>query len=139
MQVRFLPESLEVVMRDGIEKFFNEIMIELGHCDWDLRWQEHDAYCWKSKKLIDICPMDNELECKQMVLHEIAHIEEDPGFGNRHTLEFFNKLEELCHRFLGIGLSPHQRRFKSYYMPPSFNGQDTSLRNWRSRFNSSWW
>jgi hypothetical protein len=100
-----------------IEKFFQEVMEDLGLLGWTLRWLDHDAYCWRSYKRIDICPMDqDEVECKQMLLHEIAHILEDPGFGNRHTSAFFAKLEELCQRYLGMGLSEYQQKFKGWYV-----------------------
>lgn len=106
-------------VRTEVEHFFVKVTTELGLSDWTLRWQEHDAYCWRSRKLIDIRLMDSELECKQLVLHEIAHIEEDSDSNNKHTRAFFDRLEELCLQFMGMGLSLHQLRFKGFYIGTS--------------------
>lgn len=110
-----LPERWK--FQGAMEEFFEQVMAELGHEGWALRWMEHDAYCWRDRKIIDVCPMDqDEVECKQMLLHEIAHIDTAVPHGNQHHPRFFARLEELCRRFMDTGLSEYQQKFKSWYV-----------------------
>ena len=98
-----------------IEDFFNEVMGDLGYRAWSLRWQVSDAYCWRTRKIIDICPMDSEVACKQMLLHEIAHIDIVEA-GDQHSPRFFVRLTGLVRRYLNQGLDGHQRKMKAIYL-----------------------
>ena len=74
-----------------------------------------DAYCWRTQKIIDICPMDSEVACKQMLMHEIAHID-IVETGNQHTLKFFERLIELAWQYLGQVLDGHQQKMHRIYL-----------------------
>lgn len=100
-----------------IETLFELVMADRGHQGWTLRWMEHDAYCWRSRKIIDICPCADEPSCRQLLLHEIAHIEVVREHGNQHVPEFFALLAELVRHYLGEELDEHQLSMKRVYCP----------------------
>jgi hypothetical protein len=104
-------------MLPRIEQLFAEVMAAEGYEGWTLRWLEHDAYCWIDQKRIDLCPMDSEAECAQMLLHEVAHISTAAGHRNKHHPGFFARLEELTQKYLGVGLSQYQLEMKQIYCP----------------------
>lgn len=106
-------------MRPAVVELFDLVVSDLGLEGWMLRWLEHDAYCWIDQKRIDICPMDDEFECKQMLLHEVAHIHTSDGYRNKHHSLFFECLEGLTQKYLGTGLSPYQQELKSIYVDRS--------------------
>jgi len=101
-----------VEARESVKDLFQYVMDDLGHEGWALRWWEHDAYCWRSRKIIDICPMGSLEECEQMLLHEIAHIDIVVSHGSQHTERFWEYLEELTNKYLGSGLSEWQEYFR---------------------------
>jgi len=99
----------------NIEQFFAEVMRCLEKKGWQLRWMERDAFCWRGQKIIDICPMDNEMACKQMLLHEIAHID-IVETGNQHTARFFERVSELTQQYLGGGIDKYQQKMRKTYL-----------------------
>ena len=105
-------------MRPAVVGLFDRVMADLGLEGWTLRWLEHDAYCWIDQKRIDICPMDTEEECAQMLLHEVAHIHTSAGHRNKHHPLFFECLEGLVEKYLGTGLSRYQQELRDIYMGP---------------------
>ena len=110
-------------VRPEVESFFQMVMVDLGYSGWNLRWTESDAFCWRNKKRIDICPMETVDECKQMLLHEIAHIDVIES-GCQHTLRFWLHLRDLVQKYLFSDLSKYQRSMASIYFP--------ELRKWRN-------
>jgi hypothetical protein len=106
-----------VIRRPEAERFFQVVMTDLGYDGWSLRWTESDAFCWRSEKRIDICPMGDLDECKQMLLHEIAHIEIVERLGSQHTLRFWQRLRELTKKYLDSDLSEYQREMAFTYCP----------------------
>jgi hypothetical protein len=100
-----------------VECFFQVIIADLDYGKWELRWTESDSFCWRSKKRIDICPMDSLDECKQMLLHEIAHIGVVEDLGNQHTLRFWRHLQNLVRKYLQSDLSDYQIWLASIYCP----------------------
>jgi hypothetical protein len=101
---------------DEIETFFQEVMGDLGYRGWSIRWQKSDAYCWREQKIIDICPMGFIDECKQMLLHEIAHIDV-VVHGNQHVPQFWQHLVSLTAKYLNSDLSEYQRAMMADYCP----------------------
>ncbi len=99
----------------NVEQFFTEVMRSLKKKGWLLRWMKSDAYCWRERKVIDICPMDSESACKQMLLHEIAHID-IVEVGNQHTARFFERVTELTQQYLGQGLDKYQQKMCRIYL-----------------------
>ena len=99
----------------NVEQFFTEVMRRLKKKGWQLRWMESDAYCWRGRKIIDICPMDSEATCKQMLLHEIAHID-IVEIGNQHTVRFFERVSELVQKCLGQEIDKYQQKMRGIYL-----------------------
>jgi len=95
-------------------------MNDLGHKDWSLRWMPSDAFCWREKKRIDICPMETLDGSKQLLLHEIAHIDTAVLQGCQHHLRFWRHLENLVQKYLGSELDDYQRHMASVYCPEFF-------------------
>lgn len=108
--------SIAVEWKEEVQAFFERVMADLGHEGWTIRWCKSDAYCWRSKKVIDLWPDESEFECKQLLLHEIAHIDVVPEGGNQHTLELFAWQKKLSERYMGVSLSPGQVRFMAFYL-----------------------
>lgn len=93
-------------------QFFNRVMIDLRHHGWKMRICE-DNYCWISHKRIDI-----DLTCKgdprQIILHEIAHIDTAKYCNQKHNPDFWKRLEDLTRKYLNIDLDKHQKKHKEF-------------------------
>lgn len=92
--------------------FFKNVMIKLGHYDWSIRFC-NDNYCWKEHKRIDIDPTYDG-DVRQIILHEIAHIDTAKYCNQKHNPDFWNRLNYLTWRFLKKDLDKHQKRHKEY-------------------------
>jgi len=97
-----------------IQHFFNNAMVVLGHHGWKLEMGDwSDSYCWvKSRKITLGLKYDGDI--RQILLHEIAHIDTCRFSNNRHTPAFWKRLEYLVRRFLRTGLDEHQMRHRKY-------------------------
>lgn len=115
----------KVDYKSEIEVFFREVMEDLGYEGWTLRWQKVDAFCWRKRKVIDISPTNSVDECKQMLLHEIAHID-IVVHGNQHIPRFWEWLGSLVAQYLGQGLSGYQKVMLVNYCP-EMTGTDLYL------------
>lgn len=94
--------------KEDVEKLCSRVLSDLGHDEWRLRWLKHDAYCWRVRKIIDICPCESKSECLQMILHEVAHIDVVESCANQHTKKFWQWLEQLVYQYLEVGLNEGQ-------------------------------
>ena len=92
--------------------FFKNIMIALGYYDWSIRFCT-DNYCWIGSKIIDIDPAYNG-DVRQIILHEIAHIDTARFCNQKHTPDFWKRLTYLTWKFLKKDLDEHQKRHKEY-------------------------
>ena len=92
--------------------FFNNVMIYLGHHGWSIRFC-NDNYCWISKKRIDI-DLSYNGDVRQIILHEIAHIDTAKYCNQKHNPPFWKKLEYLIQKFLNTSLDEHQIRHKKF-------------------------
>ena len=115
--------------KSEIEKFFQIVMYDLGYKGWQLRWMPSDAYCWRSSHIIDICPRNTLAECKQLLLHEVAHIRVIEPIGSQHTLRFWKHLKGLVRKYLNSGLDMHQKKLLQLYCPEEFEGPQFRLTN----------
>lgn len=101
---------------ERIERLFEHVMADRGHMGWTLRWAP-DGYCWRARKIIDLGESSSESECRQWLLHEIAHIEVVREHGSQHVLEFWVLLEELMRQYLNEPLDEHQLAMKAINCP----------------------
>lgn len=99
-----------------IEALFQIVMNDLGYKGWQLRWTPADAYCWRGRQIIDICPRPLA-QCEQLLLHEIAHISIVEPFGNQHTFAFWHHLQYLVRKYLNSELNVHQKEMAQIYCP----------------------
>lgn len=83
-----------------VKHFFNNVKIKLGYYDWKLRLisDSVEGYCWHKQKVIEIGMKSSKP--KQLVLHEIAHIDTCRFCNNMHRIEFWIRYEDLMRRFL---------------------------------------
>lgn len=94
--------------------FFKNVMICLGHHGWTLRLGEgHDSYCWINWKRIDI-GIDYDGDLRQIVLHEIAHIDTAKYCNQKHNPQFWKMVAYLINRFLKTGLDRNQLFHRAY-------------------------
>ena len=99
-------------MCEHIRHFFNNVMIRLGYHGWELEVRNsHDSYCWIRAKKITLGIL-YEGDIRQILLHEIAHIDTARFCNQKHNMTFWNRLEDLVRRFLKCELDGHQLRHK---------------------------
>lgn len=87
-------------------------MIALGHHGWTLNFT-NDYYCWQGKRTIDIC-LDYPGDVRQMILHEIAHIDTAKYCNQRHNPDFWKRYEYLTRRFLRSDIDENNKKHKNY-------------------------
>ncbi len=86
--------------------FFNNVMMYLRIYNWKIEFST-DNFCWKNKKVITI-NTNYEGDIKQIILHEIAHINTARFCNQKHTPQFWKHLEFLTEKFLKKGLDKNQ-------------------------------
>jgi len=92
--------------------FFQNVMIQLGYHEWILNLKEgHDSYCWINQKQIDI-GMDYNGDLRQIILHEIAHIDTAKYCNQKHNPQFWKHFEYLLWKFLKTTLDKNQLAHK---------------------------
>lgn len=92
--------------------FFNNVMIKLGHYGWSIRFC-NDNYCWIEHKIIDI-NVSYKGDVRQIILHEIAHIDTAKYCNQKHNPDFWKRLDYLTWRFLKKDLDENQKRHKDF-------------------------
>ena|SRR5271157_3037729 len=97
---------------NGLHNFFNNVMIKLSYYDWKLNFC-NDCYCWIKNKTIDIS-LDYKGDIRQIILHEIAHIDTARFCNQKHNPDFWKRLEYLTKRFLNKDLDEYQKLHKNY-------------------------
>ena len=91
-----------------VERFFTAVMLRLGYYDWNVHVHTGtDSYCWISSKVIDV-GLGYDGDVRQIMLHEIAHIDTARFCNQKHTPVFWKRLEYLTWKFLDCGLDAHQ-------------------------------
>jgi len=84
---------------------------------WQLRWTAGDSYCWRWRKTVDLASMNSFQECRQMLLHEIAHAIVVEPTGSQHTPRFFDALKELLARYAREPFDARQTMLAKTYAP----------------------
>jgi len=92
--------------------FFKNVCIYLNIHDWKIEFNG-DNYCWKHKKTITIDP-DYDGDVRQIILHEITHIQIAKFSNQKHNPQFWKHLEFLTKKFLKKDLDRHQIKHKKY-------------------------
>lgn len=92
--------------------FFNNVMIKLGHHGWSINFC-NDSYCWKEHKRIDV-DINYHGDIRQIILHEIAHIDTAKYCNQKHNPDFWNRLQYLNYKFLKKDLDENQKRHKKF-------------------------
>ena len=87
-------------------------MIELKHYDWKIIFN-NDNYCWIKNKIISI-NLNYDGDARQIILHEIAHINTAKYCNQKHNLSFWKELEYLTQKFLKKDLDENQKRHKQW-------------------------
>jgi len=87
-------------MRKKFIHFFNNVTIKLCIYDWKINFIENssEGYCWKKRKVIDIGLRNKNI--KQLILHEIAHIQTCRFCNQKHNYVFWKTFDNLMRRFL---------------------------------------
>ena len=92
--------------------FFKNVMVYLGIHGWKIKFNG-DNYCWKDKKLVTI-DLEYNGDTRQIILHEIAHINTARFCNQKHNPQFWKHLESLTEKFLKKGLDKLQLKHKEY-------------------------
>ncbi len=87
-------------------------MIRLGHHGWTIRFC-NDNFCWTNKKRIDI-NLSYSGDIRQIILHEIAHINTAKYCNQKHNLQFWKHLEFLTKKILKKELDKNQINHKKF-------------------------
>jgi len=98
----------------SLEHFFKNVTIFLGYYDWKIYFSyDCGNYCWISNELICIC-LRYSGDIKEIILHEIAHIDTANYCNQKHNPAFWKKMEYLVQRFLKTDLSSDQKAHKKH-------------------------
>lgn len=88
--------------------FFNNVMMFLNYYDWSLTFGEGScSYCYIRDKRIDI-GIDYKGDLRQIILHEIAHINTAKYCNQKHNHQFWKHLQYLTVHFLRKELDESQ-------------------------------
>lgn len=87
-------------------------MVYLGHHGWKILFKR-DSYCWKRKKTITI-NSEYDGDIRQIILHEVAHIDTAKYCNQKHNPQFWKRLEYLTWKFLNKRLDGIQLEHKQY-------------------------
>jgi len=98
-------------MNDYIH-FFKNVCIHLKIYDWKIKFNG-DNYCYKETKTITIDPNYNG-DVRQIILHEIAHINTAKFSNQKHNPQFWKHLKYLTKKFLKKDLDKNQIEHKKY-------------------------
>jgi len=102
-------------MKHECEQFFKSVLFYLRIYGWHLRWvpSSSEGYCWKTCKIIDVGV--NNINKKQLIIHEVSHIRTARFCNQKHNPSFWREQEELMHHFLpNQKLERWQRILKQY-------------------------
>lgn len=94
--------------------FFSNVMAALGYHGWTLEVHSGPgSYCWVTQHRISL-GIGYAGDWRQILLHEIAHIDTCRFCNNKHTPQFWQRCEDLVSRFLKTGLDEHQMRHRNF-------------------------
>lgn len=94
--------------------FFSNVMSALGHHGWTLEVHRgSDSYCWLTQRKISL-GLGYRGDWRQILLHEVAHIDTCRFCNNKHTPQFWQRCDDLVRRFLKTCLDEHQQRHRQW-------------------------
>ena len=96
-----------------LENFFNNVMIFLGYHGWTIEFGYNDSYCWKKNKKI-VINLNYKGDIRQIILHEIVHIDTGNYCNQKHNPQFWKRVEYLVRKFLKSNLDDNQIQHKKY-------------------------
>lgn len=100
------------MIESNLISFFNNVMVKLGHHDWTINFC-NDNYCWIKNKRIDI-DLNYNGDVRQIILHEIAHINTAKYCNQKHNPSFWKNLDYLTWKFLKKDIDSRQIFHKKY-------------------------
>lgn len=95
-----------------VQSFFKNVIIRLGHYGWNINFC-NSCYCWLPHKRIDI-NLNYGGDIRQIILHEIAHIDTAKYCNQKHNPQFWKRLEYLVRKFLKSDLDKYQKKHREY-------------------------
>ena len=103
-----MTKNFDEKMIKDLHHFFKNVMLHFNHYRWVLSLKEgHDSYCWINQKRIDI-GVAYEGDLRQIILHEIAHIDTAKYCNQKHNPNFWKRVEYLVWKFLKTDLDENQ-------------------------------
>jgi len=84
----------------------------LGYYDWIINFC-NSCYCWHLHKRIDI-NLNYGGDIRQIILHEITHIDTAKYCNQKHNSQFWKRLEYLTWKFLKEDLDKYQKKHREY-------------------------
>jgi hypothetical protein len=109
-----IDQNTETLQIHKLRNFFKNVMMTLNHHDWSINFRNgSDSYCWKKNKKINI-GLDYDGDIRQIILHEIAHIDTARFCNQKHNFQFWNQMEYFCRKFLNQKLDKNQQNHKKY-------------------------
>jgi hypothetical protein len=92
--------------------FFKNVTTRIGYYDWKINFCR-DNYCWHNSKVINVDP-NYDGDIRQIILHEIAHINTAKYCNQKHNPQFWKRLKDLNRKFLKQDLDDNQKRHMEY-------------------------
>lgn len=87
-------------------------MVTLNHYDWTINFC-NSSYCWINQKRIDI-DINYSGDIRQIILHEISHIDTAIYCNQKHNPDFWKKMNYLVRKFLKTDLYQYQKKHMVY-------------------------
>ena len=101
------------------ESFFKNVMAQLGYYEWNIQFCS-DSYCWVKQKKITV-DENYPGDIRQIILHEIAHINTAKYCNQKHNLDFWKRLSYLTRKFLKNDLDQEQKNHREYFSIGFYN------------------
>ena len=95
-----------------LQQFFKDVCVNERIHDWTLSFCS-DSYCWLQSKCINV-DFDYNGDLRQLILHEIAHINTCKYTNQKHTYDYWKHMEYLCYKYLRQDIDENQRRHKFF-------------------------
>jgi hypothetical protein len=97
-----------------LTQFFKNVIIREGFYDWKLNLVENssEGYCWHHKKTIDIGALNKHP--KELILHEVAHIDTCRFCNQKHNPQFWKRFDELMRKYSKEPESTTSKKHRKY-------------------------
>jgi hypothetical protein len=95
-----------------LRHFFRNVTHYLGIDNWNIEFC-HDSYCWLNNRIITI-DQDYSNDLRQLILHEISHIQTAKYCNQKHNPDFWKMMERLTYKFMRCPLDFQQQKHREY-------------------------